>query len=250
MVMKISLRMARYWSEKIRILAYKINFRLYRIFHGKPDAFLRNVNGVIHIGASTGQERTHYSQCDLNVLWIEADPIVFSELSKNLIHLPRQRALNYLVDFANNSNVLFNIASNSGESSSLLQLHDHKVMYPDVVYVASNYLESRTLDDIIDHERIILSQYNSLILDVQGAELRVLQGASNTMKKMIYIQVEVSDFQAYKNCPVLSQMSAFMNQNNFKLDYLQRVSFSPRVGTYYNAIYKNCDSNMQLTSLK
>ena len=236
---QVILRAIKYWIDMIRVYAYKLNFRLYRVVHGNSQSFLRNVNGVIHIGASTGQERTHYSQCDLNVLWIEANPTVFSELLSNLLNFPRQRALNYLVDYSNNSNVLFNIASNSGESSSLLQLKDHKIMYPDVSYVAVKYLESRTLDYIVDHERIVLSKYNALILDVQGAELRVLQGASKSMKKLLYIQVEVADFQAYKSCPILSEMTSFMNQNNFELHYLERVSFSPRAGTYYNAVYKN-----------
>lgn len=227
------------YRELISTFAYKITFRLYRLFHGKPQAYFQRINGIIHIGASTGQEREHYSQEGLNVLWIEAIPSVFNELVENLKNFPRQKALNYLLDSCNKDSVRFNISSNSGESSSLLALGDHQRMYPDVTYVECVNLNARTLDWVIENESIDLSLYDSLILDVQGAELRVLEGASNAMTRMRFIEVEVADFRSYTGCPVLQEMTHFMEAHGFILEYLQRVSFSPGIGTYYNATYKN-----------
>jgi len=226
-------------TNLLQILIYKANIRIYRLLHGKPQSYLKSVKGVIHIGASTGQERTYYSEININVLWIEAIPKIYQDLLLNIQSLPKQRAFNYLVDRSNQDNSFFNISSNSGESSSLLALEDHQTMYPDVAFVDSIQLNARSLDWIIETEGIDLDMYDSLILDVQGAELRVLKGAVTVIPKMRYIEVEVADFRAYNSCPILSEMTQFMYANGFLLDYLQSVSFSPGVGTYYNATYKN-----------
>jgi len=37
-----------------------------RLYLGPFDNFLRNVNGVIHIGANEGQEREHYKKYNIN----------------------------------------------------------------------------------------------------------------------------------------------------------------------------------------
>jgi hypothetical protein len=37
----------------------------------KQSRFLRDVTGVIHVGANTGQERFLYRLFGLNVIWIE-----------------------------------------------------------------------------------------------------------------------------------------------------------------------------------
>lgn len=71
---------------------------LKRLYAGPFDSFLKEVNGVIHIGANEGQEREHYNKYGLQkVLWIEADPEAFKKLKKNISQYKNQTALNYLV---------------------------------------------------------------------------------------------------------------------------------------------------------
>lgn len=71
---------------------------LKRLYLGPFDIFLKEVNGVIHIGANEGQEREHYKKYGLQkVLWIEADPEAFKKLKKNISQYKNQIALNYLV---------------------------------------------------------------------------------------------------------------------------------------------------------
>ena len=42
-----------------------------------PHYFLREITGLIHVGAHYGQERKIYAKRDLNVLWVEAAPDSF-----------------------------------------------------------------------------------------------------------------------------------------------------------------------------
>src|SRR5512142_1548427 len=53
-----------------------------------PDAFLRRVRGVVHVGANTGQERDTYEKFGLDVLWIEPIPDVFQQLKTYLDGYP------------------------------------------------------------------------------------------------------------------------------------------------------------------
>lgn len=54
-----------------------------------------------------------------------------------------------------------------------------------------------------------------LKLDVQGAELDVLRGAEETLKKTEYVILETSLFAAYDNVPLLHEVIAFMAERGF-----------------------------------
>jgi len=54
-----------------------------------------------------------------------------------------------------------------------------------------------------------------LKLDVQGAELDVLRGAEETLKKTEYVILETSLFSAYDNVPILHDVIAFMAARGF-----------------------------------
>lgn len=58
---------------------------------------LNKVKGVIHVGASEGQERDLYNNYGLNVLWIEPIPQIYQKLQNNIKNYSRQIGLNYLV---------------------------------------------------------------------------------------------------------------------------------------------------------
>ena len=107
------------------------------------------VKGVIHIGASEGQERFEYNSYDLNVLWIEPIPAIFQKLQNNIKSFSKQKCLNYLVCEEDKKKYSFNISSNNGESSSILELNLHKKIWPNVHYVDSVEMIGRTLPSII-----------------------------------------------------------------------------------------------------
>src|SRR5215471_3305957 len=81
---------------------------------GGADRFLKQVPGVIHVGANEGQERDSYAQLGLRVVWIEPIPEVFAALKARLNGYPTQSAFEYLVTDRDDSEHQLHIANNGG----------------------------------------------------------------------------------------------------------------------------------------
>src|SRR5438477_9526959 len=96
------------------------------------DAFLREITGVIHIGANTGQERDAYADFDLDVIWVEPISHVLQTLKSRIAAFPKQRAYKYLITGEDAREYNFHIATNNGEASSILPLYKHAEMWPSV----------------------------------------------------------------------------------------------------------------------
>ena len=67
----------------------------------------------------------------------------------------------------------FNIASNNGESSSLLNLGTHSQLFPEVTMQGTIEVPTRRLDSVLAEHR--LKPPDTMIIDVQGAEFMVVQ---------------------------------------------------------------------------
>ncbi len=55
---------------------FKSVLRSIRQTFNEPDRFLKDISGVIHVGANAGSERKRYNTYNLNVLWIKPIPEV------------------------------------------------------------------------------------------------------------------------------------------------------------------------------
>lgn len=216
----------------------KILRRLRRWFGPDPNRFLRSVRGVIHVGANVGQERELYARYGLDVLWIEPIPEVFVTLRANLEGFPRQRALQALVTDRNGHEYEFHVASNAGESSSILELKQHRDVWPKVAFTRSINLRSVTLPALLEREGIDPGLYDALVMDTQGSELLVLKGAEPLLPRFAYVKTEVPDFEAYEGCVQLAELTAFLAARGYA--ELARHRFASRAagGHYYDVIYR------------
>lgn len=209
-----------------------------RINYLRHNGYLRRVNGVIHVGANVGQERELYHDYNLSVLWIEPIPSVFDQLKENIALLPNQECVRALVADTDGQELTFHIANNNGESSSILELADHRDIWPDVQFVKDMELRSVTLPTLLKTESIDPKKFDALVLDTQGSELLILKGARLLLPGLRYIKTEVADFESYAGCARLEDMTKFLSQHGFREWRLAVFAERQRGGRYYEVVYR------------
>lgn len=172
--------------------------------------------GIIHVGAHMGEESEVYSELGIeNVVWVEANEKIFQHLCQKLSHKKSYKFLNYLVSDIDDKDYEFHI-TNNGESSSLLELEEHKIEHPHIFVTETVNLKSKTLDSIISSNNIDTNNYNLLNLDIQGAELLALKGSVELLNKIDYIYSEVNIKHLYKDCALIDEMDVFLKKFGFE----------------------------------
>jgi FkbM family methyltransferase len=78
---------------------------------------------------------------------------------------------------------------------------------PDVVK-----MQTEMLDNIVDPNKV----YDFIKIDVQGAELDVIQGGSSTFSKASYVHMEVAIEPYNENAPLWDTVISFMHNIGFK----------------------------------
>ncbi len=229
---------------KIQIVKQIVSFpvRLVRFakraLEEKRDVFLNRVSGVIHIGANVGQEKEIYAAHNLDVIWIEPIPEVFSQLKANLQDFPRQQAFQYLITDCDDKEYTFHIASNQGLSSSILELGLHKDVWSQIYYEKTILLKSIKLTSLVKKEGVKIDNYDALIMDTQGSELLVLKGAESLLSGFKFIKTEAADFEVYEGCCQIKDIADFLGKHGFR--EVSRKKFASRVdgGGCYDIVYK------------
>ncbi len=172
--------------------------------------------GVFHIGAHWGEEAKDYFNSSVeNVIWIEAIPKEFEQLVRNIQGFPRMVAINECIADVDGKEMTFNISNNEAQSSSLLELDYHKKDHPDVYFTSQIQVKTKRVDTLLKERKINLANYNFLNIDLQGAELMALRGMGEELHKIKYAYIEVNKKHEYKDCPLIEDIDAYMNEFGF-----------------------------------
>jgi FkbM family methyltransferase len=175
------------------------------------DMVLRNnikINGVLHVGAHEGEENDAYlaeSVPQGNIYWVEAIPELAAALSARLPNVYNEAVSDRVED------VEFKITNNNA-SSSILELKDHLFEHPDIDVVRRINVATTTLDSIVNKHKI---QANFLSMDIQGAELKCLQGFEENLKMIDTIYTEVNTRELYAGCVRLEELDAWLGARGF-----------------------------------
>jgi FkbM family methyltransferase len=182
------------------------------IFNKIEESLISATSAVLHIGAHIGQEADKYFQKGAKVHWIEGNPILFKILSNNILKYENQKATCAVLGNINIEEVNFNLASNSGLSSSLFQLSDISG-FNSVSMIEKIKVPMYRLDTLFTKSE--MAQYRHWVIDVQGAELLVLQGAGNLLDSVVSISIEVSTREVYKGGATWEEISNFLGTHGF-----------------------------------
>lgn len=163
---------------------------------------------IVHIGANTGQEVEPYDQAGIEGYHVEAHPEYFAEVAAQCGKSQRQKAVLACCDEISGRTVEFNV-TNNGQSSSLLPLGRHALAYPHITVTDKIQLQTTTVDDLIEAGSLP-SNPDLMVIDVQGAESRVIAGAHRLLDsgKLWGIQVEVALDSLYEGGPSFERLYA------------------------------------------
>jgi FkbM family methyltransferase len=171
-----------------------------------------NSKGVLHIGAHYGQERHFYSEHGLNVIWIEAIPEVYAQLERNISGFDKQIAYCALVGNESIVGVDFFISNNNGSASSIFDISEDS-KFKSVSMQKKIQISMTRLDNLLSN--VDIANYSHWIIDVQGSELLVLQGAGNLLKFCQSITIEVSTRETYVNGAKYEELKTFLFAHGF-----------------------------------
>jgi len=187
--------------------------------------------GVVHVGAHEGTEISAYQQMGVqNMLFVEANPVVFDRLQANLAAVPNVLVANCAISDRNGTVDLH--VTSFDQSSSILQLKHHQEIYPHITETHQVTVQSKTLDTLLQELEINPSDFNILNIDIQGAELLALQGSINWLKYVEVINTEVNYEELYEGCVLIDQLDEFLEGQGF-----HRVATTTPHPSWGDAVY-------------
>lgn len=185
-----------------------------------------NITGVLHCGASTGQEAGDYYKLGVkNMLFIEAIPDVYKTLETNISQYPGAWAVNACLSDIDDQEVTFNIANNEGQSSSLLEFDTHRQEHPEVEFIDKIQLKTKRLDTLISELNVNVYEFNFINLDLQCAELMALKGLGDYLSYFKYAYLEVNRKPLYKGCPMIGDIEDYMRKYGFVTKEIKWTNF-------------------------
>lgn len=163
------------------------------------------ITGVIQAGAHTGEEIPDLLRCTDGIIHLfEPSLMAYGKLKAASMINPRLRPYRYALGSFSGTIHLNTEIANKGQSNSLLTPALHKDYYPDIVFKERELVSIELLDCFEIHG------CNFFVMDVQGYELEVLKGATETLKGIEYIYTEVNREELYEKCAMVDELDNFL----------------------------------------
>lgn len=94
-------------------------------------------------------------------------------------------------------------------------------------------VDTKRLDDIPEIENVDLFK-----IDVQGAELKVFENATEALEKTLVVQAEVEFLEMYENQPMFADVDIFLREHGFQFHKFQTIG-----SRCFRPLYKDNDLN-------
>lgn len=164
---------------------------------------------------------------------------IFEPLKMNFQEIAKQKKANWiLVNKAVGSEITSTYinVSNYLTASSLLEMNSENESYKEQLHsIGKQLIDVTTLDAEIPENTPVLI----LKMDVQGFELEVLKGASETLKNTKVIVLEINNHDGYKGSPTYFEIDDFLRNKNFELYDLLASNRVQNKLQDWDAIYVN-----------
>jgi FkbM family methyltransferase len=182
--------------------------------------------GILQVGASFGQEFKHFLDNGVTSgVFVEPLPEPYEYVAGVCKQVAGFVAFNALCTDVAGERHSFHVASNAGMSSSILKPKGHLEVFDYVKFDQTVELVSTTVDDIVvflasNGQAAVTQSLDTLYMDVQGAEFKVLLGAGRTLKRINYIYTELIRSDLYEGMLPLTSYIALLEAQGFTLNKL------------------------------
>lgn len=179
-----------------------------------------NIKGIIHLGGCRGEELfSYYKNMIKNVILIEANPeligyLKFKKFFYNNLFGMNVSIENFAASNVDNDNLKLKVTNNL-QSSSILNLHKHSILHPEVKVIKEIEIKSYTINSLFE-KNYNIKNYNFMNLDIQGAELLALKGSDRILENMNAIYTEINFDEIYKNCAQINEIDDYLGKFDFK----------------------------------
>lgn len=188
------------------------------------------IDTLFDIGANAGQYSKNMRELgyDKKIISFEPLNVAFEALKKASSKDANWIVNNYALGNEDGT-VEINVAGNSYSSSILDMLPKHLESAPESKYASKQEIEIKKLDSIFTsfsskEDRVMLK------IDTQGFEKNVIDGATNSLKNTLIIQLEMSLVPLYQNEMIFSEMIEYLNKKGFELFSLENGFSNPDTG--------------------
>jgi len=170
-----------------------------------------DIKGIVHVGAHYGEEIYEYVNNGIQeIILFEPLSECFDVIQKKLFNINaniegHQVALGSTVGTAT-----MYLSDNEKQSSSILKPKVHLTHHPHVKFDGIEKVEVDLLDNFDTKD------YNFLNMDVQGYELEVLKGATETLKHVDYVYCEVNRDEVYEGNAYVEEIDEFLSNYNME----------------------------------
>jgi FkbM family methyltransferase len=197
-----------YWSALIAGVAPAVE-------HRNVLRSLR-VDGVIDVGANRGQFALACRLALPGVPVVAFEPIPAEAATFRKVHGARSEVTLIESALGESKGVATLHLSKSADSSSLLPIGKKQTeLFANTVEVGTITVPVNRLDHFTDCWTGRTGQL--LKLDVQGYELNVLRGATETLKSCAFVYAECSEVALYDGQALRTEVEAFLGMNGFSV---------------------------------
>lgn len=188
------------------------------------------VDLVLDVGANTGQFAGELREQGYQgrIISFEPIPSVYRELERNAAADPLWTTKNYALGNEDGGQTIH--VSQKSWSSSLLEVTAASTSaFPDSRAVSTETISVRRLDSVF-HELDADGAKIWLKVDTQGYEMRVLEGAVNSLGRVAMLQLELAFVPMYEGQALFHDVYHWVVARGFRLGSMECLNWNPESG--------------------
>ena len=204
---------------KTALRSVGVNVRRYDPTHDLAELLrLYEVETVFDVGANAGMSGRYFRNLGFAGPLVSFEPVsrYFKLLSAEAAADPLWTCVNAAVAEVEGEQEINVSGGQGGASSFLNKTGTTWASAPELDYVDHERVRVTTIDRAAQ-EHYPKGDRLFLKLDVQGYERKVLEGASQTMPRIVGVRVELSVSPTYEDEPPMFEIMNFLSQQGFRL---------------------------------